>query len=129
MKWKDSLSVGNVLIDNQHQELIRRYNDLLDACNQGKGKQEISKTLNFLGEYVKVHFNSEEEQMQKHNYPEYTDHKKQHDEFILQYNALKDEFEQGKQIIVIIRANKMLSDWLLNHIGITDRKLGGFLKG
>lgn len=128
MKWNDSLSVGNILIDNQHQELISRYNNLLDACNQRMGKQEIGKTLDFLGEYVSLHFNYEEEQMLKVNYPELLSHKKQHDEFILRYIALKEEYEQGKQIGVIIRANKMLSDWLINHIGTVDKKLGGFLK-
>lgn len=128
MKWNDALSVGNIIIDSQHKELIKRYNDLIDACNQRKGGEEVSNTLEFLGEYVKVHFKSEEEQMLKHNYPEFREHKKKHDEFIAKYTALREEFEQGKQLLVIIRANTMLSDWLLNHIGVVDKKLGAFLQ-
>ena len=42
-----SLETGNILIDNQHKELIDAINNLLDACGQGKGRDEIKIPLIF----------------------------------------------------------------------------------
>lgn len=50
--WDKSLETGNPSIDSQHKSLINAINELLDACSQGKGRNEVSKTLNFLQDYV-----------------------------------------------------------------------------
>lgn len=43
IEWTDELATGVNKIDNQHKELFKRINNLLDACNQGKGKDEVKK--------------------------------------------------------------------------------------
>lgn len=63
IEWTQDLSTGSDEIDNQHKELFRRINSLLDACNQGKGREEIGKTVQFLEDYVITHFSAEEEYM------------------------------------------------------------------
>ncbi len=37
IQWRESLSIGNDAIDNQHKELLLRFNSLLEACQAGKG--------------------------------------------------------------------------------------------
>ena len=39
--WREELSVGVPLIDDQHKELIPHFNALLIACNEGRGKEEV----------------------------------------------------------------------------------------
>ena len=54
--WSKDLETGNKLIDQQHQQLIQSINDLLDACSQGKGRDKIVETMQFLQSYTAKHF-------------------------------------------------------------------------
>ena len=54
IEWNDDLTTGNNTIDEQHKELISRFNSILAACNLGKGKDEVKNLLQFLGEPVAV---------------------------------------------------------------------------
>lgn len=67
--WTPDLATKVDEIDSQHRELFKRINDLLDACNQGRGKEEVQKVIRFLEEYVATHFGEEEKYMEKYNYP------------------------------------------------------------
>ena len=45
-KWKDSLTTGNTVIDNQHKELVDAANELLKAKKeeyQGKPEYMVTK--------------------------------------------------------------------------------------
>lgn len=129
LEWTQDLSTDSDEIDNQHKELFRRINSLLDACNQGKGREEVGKTLQFLEDYVITHFSAEEEYMQRYNYHGYSTHKAQHLGFIKDFTDLKKQLqEEGPAIQVIIRTNHLLVDWILNHIRRIDKTMGAFLK-
>lgn len=129
IQWDQSLSVGIDEIDNQHKELFNRVNALLDACNQGKGKQVVGEIIDFLGDYVITHFGAEERYMQQYNYPDYDAHKAMHDGFIDSFGQLKKKFEsEGPGIQLVLQTNRTVVDWLIKHIGNTDKALGAFLK-
>ena len=55
LQWTSDFSVGETTIDHQHMELFQRFNDLLDACRQGRGKERVSLLLDFLDQYVVFH--------------------------------------------------------------------------
>ena len=59
-RWDDELSLGLEEIDNQHRELFRRMETLLEACVAGKAAEEVIGMLAFLDDYVAVHFRTEE---------------------------------------------------------------------
>ncbi|AWB10914.1 hemerythrin [Thermodesulfobium acidiphilum] len=129
VQWSDDLSSGFKEIGDQHKELINRVNKLLDACNPGKGKQEIGETLNFLSDYVVEHFNSEEKYMKQYNYPGLNEQIEQHKYFVSYVGELKKDFEQnGPSISLTMKLSKNLVDWLVNHIMKVDKKAGAFLK-
>lgn len=69
IQWRKSYEIGVEEIDSQHKELFKRIRDLLDACSQNKGRQEVSKMIDFLEEYVDIHFTSEEKLHVKNLYP------------------------------------------------------------
>lgn len=128
--WKEDLSIGVDQIDNQHKELIGRIDGLFEACNKGKGKEEVLKVIDYLGDYVVTHFSDEEGLQKKYRYPGYNSHKLLHTQFIKDFGTLKDSLNKdGVTPILIIKMNKLLIDWLLNHIKKTDKELGVFLKG
>lgn len=127
--WTDNLAVGNKKIDDQHKELFRQINVLYDACSRGEGKKSLSELVNFLENYVVEHFSSEEELMKKSNYPGYDNHKRLHQEFVLSFAALKQQIQaEGTSLSSVIKTNKMLADWLRNHIMATDKLLGKYLR-
>ena len=130
LEWDQSLETGHEKIDNQHRELIQRINNLLVACTHGKGKDEVGNLLKFMGAYVRFHF-SEEEALQKEcNYPEFREHKAEHDEFISRLRDLEEMFfNSGATLTLVIQTNQSMMNWLRNHIGKTDKKVATFLQG
>jgi len=129
IEWRDDLATGNELIDDQHKELFSRFNRLLESCQGGKGKDEVTRMILFLGDYVRSHFATEEQLQLRHNYPGYTAHKAQHDAFIEDFRKLEDQFRsQGASFVLVIQTNQTMVDWLIKHIGGTDKAFAGFLR-
>jgi len=129
LQWTESLSTGIELIDTQHKELIGRLNNLLEACQQGKGRKELSSFIGFLADYVIMHFSEEEKHMIKYGYDDYSAHKEQHELFLKDFRALRERFDtQGAGINLVLLTNRTVVDWLVNHINKTDKALGVFLK-
>jgi hemerythrin len=129
LTWTASLSVGVNEIDNQHKELFNKINSLLDAMSKGKGRDEIEKVIQFLSDYVVMHFNTEEKMMTIHKYPEMASHKGQHNSFTMKLQDLKKKLAaEGPTSTVVIEAQPLLVDWWYNHINKVDKVLGEFLK-
>lgn len=129
IQWRDSLAIGVDAVDNQHKELLLRFDRLLMACHAGQGIEELKRLMGFLEEYVNTHFNDEEALQRLHRYPEYDTHRTEHIYFIDQIKKLKAETqEEGVSTHHVVETNNMLLKWLLNHISKVDTKLGAFIK-
>jgi hemerythrin len=127
--WREDLAIGVEQIDNQHKELFTRIDGLFEACNKGKGKEEVTKVIDYLGDYVVTHFSDEEALQKKYGYPEYNGHKMLHTQFIKDFGALKGSLDnEGVTPGLVIKMNKLLIDWLINHIKRTDKALAAYLK-
>lgn len=129
MGWTDDLSVGIDSIDKQHKTWFEKADQLFDAGKHGRAKEYIAQMLDFLDDYTKLHFKDEETYMQQIHYPELETQKKLHAAFIKQLAELKSEYEtSGGNIVVIISANQMVVNWLVNHISMQDKKIGIYAK-
>lgn len=129
IEWTPNLAVGVSSIDQQHKTLFEKANQLFEAGKNNKSKEFISELLGFLDDYTREHFQSEEAYMRSINYPEYEAQRKMHAEFIASLDQLKKDYrESGGSILVILNANQMVIDWLLKHISIEDKKIGGYKK-
>lgn len=129
IEWTEDLETGITAIDDQHRDLFRRINQLLDACNQRKAKDAVGKTIEFLGSYVIEHFENEERYMVMYDYPDLADHKEQHRQFIDSLQELKNRFEtDGPGVHIIIMTNRTVVGWLNSHIRNVDKLLGAFLR-
>jgi hemerythrin len=129
IEWNENLVTGNNDIDNQHKELFRRFDNLLSACNQRKGKEEVYNVLIFLDEYVRTHFAMEEALQKRHNYPHYPVHKEQHEKFIADLQKLEQQLQlEGASLPLVIQTNQTMVNWLINHINAMDRELASYLR-
>jgi len=125
--WNDSLSTGIITIDNQHKELFKRINELLDSS--GKTKETINEVARFLQSYIINHFATEEHYMNRTKYPDYPAHKSAHDRYREEFNQLKEKIEkEGVGLSVSVQMNHLLIDWWLNHINKVDKKMADFIK-
>jgi hemerythrin len=129
IEWRESLAIGVAEIDNQHKELLARFDNLLKACETGKGMIELKQVLLFLNEYIIKHFSDEEAMQKLRNYPGYESHKKEHDHFVERIKALQGEVDrEGIAIHHVMETNNLLLKWLIHHISTVDVELGKFLK-
>lgn len=127
--WTKELSVGVDSIDKQHQIWFDKANALFDAGKNGKEKASVSELLRFLDEYTRLHFHDEETYMLSIKYPEYETQKTMHTAFIARLDKLKKEFkDSGENILIILNANKLVVEWLVQHIASQDKKIGVYAR-
>jgi hemerythrin len=127
--WTPDYAVHVQQIDEQHRELFRRFNDLLEAMWNGKGKEAVTDSLLFLGEYTVSHFKGEELLMMQYDYPHYRTHKGIHDGFVQEVKEFTAECaNQDLETGVVVGVAVKLGDWLQDHIKRMDVQLGAFLK-
>lgn len=126
--WTPKLAVGVPQIDEEHRELFLRINTLLDAMAASRARHQVEPLIGFLDEYVEVHFGGEAALMHVHRYPEAAEHLAQHAYFVEEYRRLSADVRAGgPTALLTIKLNKLLCDWLRDHIGTTDRRFGAFL--
>jgi hemerythrin len=125
LAWNDSYSVKVKEIDDQHRKLIDMINELHDAMKVGKGKEVIGKVLTALTDYTRRHFSAEENLMKLHGYPAYEEHKKSHNQLVVQVADIQKKYSDGGVLSQEVLA--FLKDWLINHIKGMDQKYGPHL--
>lgn len=128
IEWTANLSTGIEWQDKHHKELFNKISRLIDAMTLGQGKEEVGSLFKFLDEYIVYHFEAEEQAMSKHAYPAAFIHTAEHTHFIEDIAALREEFAKGASTGLVIKVQRQVVDWLLNHICGPDKKLGEFLK-
>ncbi len=130
LQWSDTLASGSGEIDNQHKELFSRVNTLLTAFQKGTvAREEVSRIVQFLTDYVVFHFGTEEKHMDKFSYSSSLQHKAQHQQFVKAFMKLKERMlMEGINPQLTEDTRQLVVDWLVNHIKYSDRALGMFLK-
>ena len=123
---EDSMATGVKSVDEQHQSLIHKINELHQACLTGTAKEELVRMLGFLGEYAANHFKEEEAIMQEHKCPVRGKNKAAHAQFLSDYGSLVEIVQRdGASTTAVIQLKEMLGNWLKNHICSVDTHLRG----
>jgi len=120
----ERMSTGVDSIDDQHQHLIQMINDLHDACHRGTGKEEMSRMMGFLGDYVQTHFSHEEDIMEQTQCPVRAKNKLAHVKFVQEFQKVAAAFEtSGETTAVLLQLRQLVAGWLTNHICSIDTHL------
>jgi hemerythrin len=127
--WDESVRTGHEFIDEQHKQLFAAVNSLMKACEEDRGKEELSKSLNFLNDYTIKHFFDEEQLQRKFNYPEYPQHKELHEGFKALVRDLKVRMiMKGVSAELIEEVRAKIGDWLVTHIKGNDIRLAAYIR-
>jgi hemerythrin len=128
VEWNERYTVGIQQIDDQHKVLLRLINNLYPDCfNEDSGaRRRFMLALYGLVNYIRYHFAGEERILERIKYPDYTAHKRQHDEFIREILEWVEVFERlrtgsPKNFVRYIR------DWMVTHITLIDKKYATYI--
>ena len=122
--WTEEFSVGIKDIDDQHKILVGMLNQLNQGVIERKGAECMKKIILEMIAYAGTHFATEEKLMVKFGYPDYPNHKKEHDRFAKKAQDLKTRVEAAG-FMMGLEVLTFLKDWLKNHILHTDKKYSG----
>jgi hemerythrin len=127
--WNAKLATGQELIDEQHKKLFDAVNVLLRLSKNGKADDEFKQSLDFLNSYTIKHFFDEEQLQKKYNYPDYTNHKRYHEDFKASIRLLSHQMIlTGITPELVDNLCKTVGDWLVNHIQREDFRLVAHIK-
>lgn len=130
VEFDASLVTGNEMIDEQHKELIGKIDKLVECCEQGGGKLEAIKMLDYLSDYTEFHFGEEEKLQEEVSYPGMEGHKAKHAEFKKAVAELHEMLveEEGPSDAFVAAVKKNVVDWLFDHIKNMDQALAAFVQ-
>lgn len=122
MKFDERFLYGIREMDEEHTELIQRAEALVEAYKNNTPELEIVRLLVFLKEYVHYHFEHEEALQKQYNYPDYEAHHAIHEEFKQDIESLYLEIKNNGLLATNrIRFNHLCFEWIIHHIGETDK--------
>jgi hemerythrin-like metal-binding protein len=127
IQWNDKYNVGVRTLDGQHRQLIDIINDLHEAMFKGQAKEVQAGLLQRLGQYAAEHLNTEERMLSSNGYPDFVQHKAQHDNYIAKVRELEKQVGTGK-LSLGVTLLPFLKDWWTGHIMKTDQQYAPFFK-
>ena len=128
VEWQENLSVGVLEIDIQHKLLFEKFGSFLHACQSNADNDTVYRLFWFLEAYAVTHFGDEEKLMLRLAYPDYLLHRKQHLEFASEITTIKERLKiEGPTQVLVSNLTTFISNWLIQHISITDRAIGRFI--
>ena len=127
--FDESFLTGFKSIDDQHSKLFDALNNLSEACEQKRGKEELHKSIDFLNQYTIDHFFEEEQLLNKYNYSDSIQHQKCHKKFIKTIRGFSNQFSMdGASESLIIDIQTQIGAWLVDHIKGQDFRWAAELK-
>lgn len=122
IEWKDEYSVGNAAVDHEHRELIRLINELQRALESGFEREQVVTALGEVYAQIAAHFALEEKSMRDSAYPDYEEHKADHEALLDQLRDFMDRVEDGDTTVEQWLPDE-LGQWFSEHFRTHDAKL------
>ena len=127
-RFTDDCLIGVEQIDNEHRELFKAVNNIIDACSKGQGRNITGTAIKFLLNYVDKHFAHEEQLQRDNKYPDMAGHKAFHDSYKKQLKEIALQINGDNPALADLAKLNGHVAVLINHIRIEDKRLGNFLK-
>ena len=124
--WSHVLSVGNDEIDEDHHRLIELFNMLNHSVAEGDDPEYLAAVLEELINCTLWHFSHEERLMMKYHYPEFAEHREEHQALIKSAKELQQKILKAGNLVPD-KDLEVLEQWLTGHILSIDMKLGSYL--
>jgi hemerythrin len=124
--WDDRYLVDVQIVDDQHRELIKKFNEFYSGCKKSAEPAGFfSNNIHGLMDYMNFHFSTEEKFLEKIHYPDIAAHIMQHRIFIIDMLERIETLKQGQTDI-----NSTINyfyDWIITHFSLIDRKYATYI--
>ena len=111
---------------SQHAHLAKGVAELRQAQTDGASWSDLAWRLDELVERVRLHFASEEDEMERAGYPKLAEHRQHHATFLRRLIVLRAECDEQRTELMPSFV-KSLETWLKNHERTSDRDVLEFL--
>ncbi len=123
-EWDNTLDVGVVEMNEQHQHLIRLMDTLYQKNVSSGSKAELLVAIDNLVGFVVIHFRDEENYMASIQFPSLEVHKQIHKHLIEDLSRLIEQFRHSDMQQLSNEFIMFLKFWLSTHIRGIDAKYG-----
>ncbi|MFA8434131.1 MAG: bacteriohemerythrin [Marinifilaceae bacterium] len=119
--WKEEYNVGISPFDKAHRQIVDLMNQLMLGGYPDGDTPLLHDVLGEMTNYFMEHIKEEEIYLKSINFPEFDEHKRQHDQFIghtarFCTQALQRKSGLGREVY------NFLEKWFLEHILVEDMK-------
>ena len=121
MLWNETYETGNAQVDNEHREIFRLVQNVMDA-SASEEEAKVEEAIDSLASYTVTHFRNEEKLMEESNYPDMPIHKKQHHDFVLEVLALRERGGEASSQDI----KKIIVNWLADHVLGSDKIMANY---
>jgi hemerythrin-like metal-binding protein len=122
LEWRDEFRTGIDGVDYEHEALIARINAVYGMIENSAARIDVVDGLGEIYGAIAAHFALEEQMMRRTDYPEYAEHRADHERLLDEIREIADDYEQT----VDLDRNafqRRLSDWFQNHFSTHDARL------
>lgn len=127
LNWNSELESGDLVVDEQHKNLIEIANRLLSMAFVYTDKKVVEEQLTQLKNAILEHFDYEEKVQEKVHYPDVEKHRKLHKQLKNKINAIFNELQEGRLKPSEIFAF-MLDEVVIEHMEKEDVKFFPYIK-
>jgi hemerythrin len=125
LEWSEDYSVGIPELDIQHRQLMELASELIRVVNLGESVKPDPAIIEKMAEYAERHLQREELVLRVRGYPDYLEHKAEHDAYrrkIVALRAQPDRRDLG------VRIANFLNEWWKSHILISDQEYARYFR-
>lgn len=122
------ISTGIEEIDNQHRELIAKFDEFVAAVENNEGRGKLASLVLFLVLFTKSHFATEENYHRLYGYPGADSHREAHGTIRENLLKLKAELEEeGASDALVQSTSRMMVRCLVEHFCKADKEFADFV--
>lgn len=121
--------INDVILYTNYTEppkMIYIIKDLKNAIESNKNTSIVADSIQRLTNYVRIYFSTEEQMMNRYNYPDRKKHITEHKILSRQLNEYANRYNKSNSVT----PNELLvfvNTWFDHHVLVTDKKLGEYL--
>ena len=117
--WKNEYNLGIPIIDEHHRGIVSIINSLYFGMQNNYVRDILSPIVDMMDDYARIHFQIEEDFLEKMNYPDLKNHKALHLELSANSKKLGHDSILGRDSHHYM---DFLKQWWINHIRKEDLK-------
>ncbi|MFA8435966.1 MAG: bacteriohemerythrin [Marinifilaceae bacterium] len=125
--WKKEYELDVKILDERHRKFLEIVNQVVDAINDEREKEELPSIFFKLMDYVENYFLTEEIYFKEYQFCDFEKHQEGHNSFVKRIAQFQDDHSQGKEAVAYELLG-FLTWWIQDRILKYDADAIKFLK-